>query len=124
MRIDPASGQQTGIGVAAYIAYEQVFGSRLQKAPGGSVTDTLDLMSCLLEKNLLTLHPRCTNLVTSLSEYKRAERAGEYIDKPAPDQLGIEDPVDALRYGVKSVFPEGRLDQRQFRSVHFNRLTS
>jgi Terminase large subunit, T4likevirus-type, N-terminal len=123
VRIDPASGQQTGIGVAAYVAYEQVFGSRkLEKSPGGSVTDTLDLMECLLERGLLTVHPRCANLIESFTDYKRAERAGEFIDKPEANQTGIEDCMDAFRYGIKSQFPEGRIEQRQFRQIRVSEL--
>jgi hypothetical protein len=108
VRIDPASSQRTGIGPAAYNAYERVFTSRkLAKAPGGKVVDMLDFIACLLEKQLLRIHPRCKHLIQSFREYKRAEIRGEFQNYPEENQVGIEDPMDALRYGIKSIFPAG-----------------
>lgn len=108
VRIDPASVAKTSIGPAAYEEYEKVFGSRkLAKAPGGIVADTLDLMECLLDQQLLIIHPRCTHLIDAFRNYRRLERGGELTNESAPDQSPCEDMMDAFRYGIRSVLPGG-----------------
>jgi phage terminase large subunit-like protein len=120
VRIDPASAARTSIGPAAFGEYERVFGSKLSKAPGGSVSDTLEMMEVLMDTNCLVIHPRCVRLIEAFQQYRRAERAGEFLNEPAESQSPAEDLIDSLRYGIKSQFPETRIAPvRDFRQKRF-----
>lgn len=121
IRLDPASVARTGVGPAAYGEFERVLGGRnFGKAPGGSVVDILDLMECLLDQGMLVIHPRCVHLIEAFQNYRRIERGGEFGGEPAPNQSPHEDMMDALRYGIKSQFPEGRIaPKRDFRQKRF-----
>lgn len=119
VRLDPASVARTGVGPAAYGEFENVFGSRaLSKAPRHSVADALDFMECLLDQGNLVIHPRCVSLIDAFKNYQRMFRDGEYLSDPANDQSPFEDMVDALRYGIRDRFPEGRAEQPNYRNVH------
>jgi phage terminase large subunit-like protein len=123
VRIDPASSAQTGIGVSAYSYYESVFGSRiLSRSPHHMVTDGLDQMEVLLDHGDLLLHPRATHTKGAFLNYVRASRGGEFLNEPAADQSPWEDSMDALRYGIRSRFPEGRVQQSKFRTVNVRSL--
>ena len=122
-RIDPASDQYTGIGVSAYAEYERVFGSRiLARSPRHLVVDGLDQVEVLLDQGNLLIHPRCADLKAAFQNYARAKRGGEYLNAPAPDQSPYEDSMDALRYGIRSRFPEGRVEQPALRFVNARRI--
>ena len=122
--IDPAADQHTGIGVSAYSEYERVFGSRiLSRSPRHLVVDGLDQMEVLLDQGNLLFHPRCTALKSGMQNYRRAQRGGEFLNKPADDQSPHEDMVDALRYGVRGRFPEGRIRPNNLRTINVSRLT-
>jgi hypothetical protein len=56
----------------------------------------------------LRIHPRCTALLRGLSNYRRARRGGQWQDYPEDPQHPHEDLVDALRGGLRAIFPEGR----------------
>lgn len=117
--IDPASSARSGLGPAAYGEYERALGSRLlSRSPAHRVVDGLDQMELLLDQDHLTIHPRCTHLKAGFQNYRRLERRGEYLDQPAPDQSPHEDVMDALRYGIRSRFPEGRPQQTTLRTIH------
>ena len=61
VRLDPAAVARTGIGPTAYGEFERVFGARnLAHWPRHRVADGLDQLEVLLDKDLLTIHPRCT----------------------------------------------------------------
>jgi hypothetical protein len=123
VRIDPASAARTGIGPSSYSEFERVFGSRiLARAPRHGVGDALDFMDALLCSGNLVIHPVCKDLIASFQNYRRKERAGVFLDEPAENQSPWEDPVDALRYGIRDRFPEGRAEQPKLRNVHFNKL--
>lgn len=122
--LDPhGSGATTGIGPSAYSEFERVFGSRrTSKAPGGSVIDGLDQMELLLDAGCLVIHPRCEHLKMAFQNYSRKELRGEFLDDPAPNQNPHVDMIDALRYGVRSKFPEGREQQKRFTQRHVGSL--
>ena len=108
VRLDPASGQQTSIGMAAFNAYQSVFGERItQRWPQHRVVDGLDFLELMLDRELLFIHPRCNWLIDAFVNYRRAEHAGIVQNKPADPQNPHEDLMDALRGGVRDVFPEG-----------------
>ncbi len=109
VRIDPAATANTGIGIAAYAEFERVFGSRfLARSPHHLVVDGLDQIEVLLDQGNLLIHPRCQDLKAAFQNYRRAQRGGEWLNQPAADQSPHEDSMDALRYGIRSRFPEGR----------------
>jgi phage terminase large subunit-like protein len=115
VRLDPASKAHTGIGVAAYHEYERVFGDKkTSKWPSHQVVDGLDLMEIMLEKGCLLIHPRCTHLIDAFKNYRREEKQGIVFNKPADPQNPHEDMMDALRGGIRDVFPEGRGAERNF----------
>jgi hypothetical protein len=123
VRIDPAATARTGIGPAAYGEYERVFGSRvLARAPYHLVVDGLDQMEVLLDRGDLLIHPRCVHLKEAFQNYARAQRGGEWLNYPADDQSPHEDWIDALRYGIRSRFPEGRAEQPVLYRTHASRM--
>jgi Terminase large subunit, T4likevirus-type, N-terminal len=121
VRIDPASGQRTGIGPAAFEEYTKAF-PRLARSPAHRVADGLDQMEVLLDRGNLLIHPRCAKLKEAFLTYRRAQRGDEWLNDPAGDQSPHEDLIDALRYGIRSRFPEGRVEQPHLKSVHITRL--
>lgn len=116
--IDPASSQRTSIGPAAYGEYERVFGSTvLDRSPSHRVVEGLDQMELMLDQGDLIIHPRCVHMKSAFQNYRRGERGGELLNQPAIDQSPYEDMMDALRYGIRSRFPEGRPQQTTMRQV-------
>lgn len=123
VRLDPAAKAQTGIGPSAYSEYEAVFGSRiLSKWPSHGVVDGLDQMEIMLDHDCLLVHPRCKALIESFQNYRRKEQAGVIINYPADNQSPHEDMMDALRGGVRDIFPEGRTLGPQLRTIHGSQI--
>jgi phage terminase large subunit-like protein len=124
VRLDPASSARTGIGPTAYGEFERVFGARvLARWPGHRVADGLDQLEVLLDRGLLTIHPRCTKLKAAFQNYARRRTGrGDWLDEPADPQHPHEDLMDALRGGVRDRFPEGRIERPTMRAVHAGRL--
>lgn len=121
--LDPNAVARSGLGPAAFGEFEAVFTSRLtSKAPLHSVLDGLDQLTCLLETGCLVIHPRCEHLIEAMQNYRRKSRGGILLDEPAESQSPAEDLCDALRYVVRSRFPEGRAEQPNYRRVHFREL--
>jgi phage terminase large subunit-like protein len=113
--IDPASSARTSIGPTALAEYQQVFGARfVNPSPGGSVTDGLDSIEAMLDRGDLIIHPRCLGLIDGFVNYARASRQGDHLDVPALNQSPYEDSIDALRYGIRGTWPEGRRPQPAF----------
>jgi hypothetical protein len=75
--IDPAAKARTSIGPAAMTEYERVFGRILNPAPGGNVAVGLDVITGLLERGDLVVHPRCTALIAGFQNYMREQRSGQ-----------------------------------------------
>jgi hypothetical protein len=119
VRLDPASKAHTGIGLAAYHEYGIVFGDRItSKWPSHKVVDGLDFMELMLDRGLLVIHSRCTQLIEAFVNYRRETKAGVVLDKPADPQNPHEDMMDALRGGIRDVFPHGRKPEGKFNWVH------
>jgi hypothetical protein len=122
VRLDPASGQRTGVGPVVYAEYERVFGRHLVAPwPRLPVVDGLNLIETLLGSESraaeLTIHPRCTHLIEAFKNYQRAQRGGEWLDDPVDPQHPHEDLMDALRGGLQDRFPDGRRPAPAFRVV-------
>ncbi len=113
VRLDPSASARTGIGPSAYGEFERIFGGeRLGHWPSHRVTDGLDQLERLLERDRLTIHPRCEQLKSAFLNYARRRTGrGDWLDVPADPQHPHEDLMDALRGGVRDRFPEVRLEQ-------------
>jgi hypothetical protein len=122
--IDPASSAQTSIGPSALAEYQRIFGERfVNPSPTAPVVDGLDAIEGLLDRGDLVIHPRCVGLIDGLRNYARQARGGQWLDVPALNQSPYEDSVDALRYGVRGTWPEGRRPEPQFaQRPHVSRL--
>jgi hypothetical protein len=121
--IDPASSARTSIGPTALAEYQRVFGARfVNMSPGGPVVDGLDTITGLLDRGDLVIHPRAAGLISGLQNYSRQARGGDWLDVPATNRSPFEDSVDALRYGVRGSWPEGRRPQPQLRRVHISKF--
>jgi Terminase large subunit, T4likevirus-type, N-terminal len=115
IRVDPASNARTSIGIAAYHEYAAVFGERLlAKWPSHGVVDGLDFIELLLDNGLLIIHPRCKDLISSFKNYKRETIGGVVAETPEENQHPHGDMMDALRGGIRDVFPEGRGIDRNY----------
>jgi hypothetical protein len=118
VRIDPASTARTGIGPSSYSEFERVFGSNiLSRTARHSVVDALDFIESLLYSGNLILHPRGKDLIASFQNYRRKERAGVFMGEPAENQSPWDDPIDALRYGIRDRFREGWAIEPSYRHV-------
>jgi hypothetical protein len=123
VRLDPAASAKTGVGPAAYGEYERIFGSRvLGRWPGHPVVDGLDQVEVLLDTGCLLIHPRCRHLIAAFQNYRRARRSGVILDHPEEPQNPHEDLMDALRGGIRDVFPEGRRVEPTLFPVRASRL--
>jgi hypothetical protein len=117
--IDPASSARTSIGLSALAEHRAVFGERIvNQSPPGTITDGLDLITGLLERQDLVINPACKGLIDGFRNYAREERSGQYLDIPKANQSPWEDPIDALRYAVRGHWPEGRRTPPSFRRIH------
>ena len=121
--IDPAADARSGLGPAAFSEYQRLFGHALSRSPYGLVVDGLDQIELLLETDCLIIHPRCADLKSAFLNYRRQQRGGEFLNKPVEGQSPAEDLVDALRYGIRARFPEGRPRDSGLRTGHASKFT-
>ena len=107
---DPAGKAQNPIGPTVLEEYARA-GLRLDPWPVKTVLDGLAKVESLvsLDPPLLTIHPRCTRLIGAFSNYRRARRQGQWIDRPEDPQHPHEDVLDALRGGLRLCYPQGRV---------------
>jgi hypothetical protein len=122
VRVDPAATARSSLGPAAYSEYERVFGPRLlARWPHHMVLDGLDTLELLLDGGNLLIHPRCIRLKEAFCNYRRRQRAGQWIDFPA-DGHPEEDLIDALRGGVRDALPDGNVLTPYRSRVHAARI--
>lgn len=109
---DPAGGSRTPIGPTVLGEYERAGLRGLRYWPRGSVADGLALVESFVQPadgpSRLLMHSRCTSLARALRSYRRARRGGQWQDYPEDPQHPHEDLMDALRGGLRALFPEGR----------------
>ena len=55
--------------------------------------------------------------IQAFQTYRRAERAGEFLDTPVDPQHPAEDLIDAIRGGIRDAMPEGRKAPPNLRTV-------
>lgn len=123
---DPAGRAATGVGPTVLGEYARA-GFRPDAWPSypGSVQDGLSLVESFVsvEPPGLLVHPRCARLIEAFANYKRAQRGGQWVDRPEDPQHPHEDLLDALRGGLQDKFPEGRRPAPVFRgSLSLNRF--
>lgn len=118
---DPAGTSRTGLGVTVIAEYERGGLRGLCEWPRGSVTEGLALVDSFAQpadgRPRLLLHPRCRALAAALRNYRRAKRGGQWQDYPEDPQHPHEDLVDALRGGLRALYPEGRRPQVNYSRV-------
>lgn len=110
---DPAGGARNPVGPTVMAEYERAGLRPLRRWPAGSVADGLALVESFVQPAegpaRLTLHPRCRETIRAFEGYRRARRAGQWQDYPEDPQHPHEDLIDALRGGLRVLYPEGRL---------------
>ncbi|MFO0955839.1 MAG: hypothetical protein U0800_00035 [Isosphaeraceae bacterium] len=109
---DPAGNYGNGTGLTILGEFQRAGLEKIQPWPTGLVADGLALVESFLQPAdgiaRLLIHPRCEKLIDAFRHYKRAKRDGQYLDRPQDPQHPAEDMLDALRGGLKNVYPQGR----------------
>ena len=109
---DPAGGARNPVGPTVFAEYERAGLRPLRRWPVGPIADGLALVDSFVSpadgKARLLVHPRCTATVRALRSYRRARRSGQWQDYPEDPQHPHEDLVDALRGGLRTLWPAGR----------------
>jgi hypothetical protein len=120
---DPTGRSNTAIGVSVYQEYARA-GLRIHSWPVKAVLDSLALLESFVSISPpeLMVHPRCQHLIEAFHNFKRARRAGQFIDKPIEPQHPYEDLIDALRGVIDDKYPEGRALQTRLIPVHASTL--
>jgi hypothetical protein len=112
---DPAGGSRNPVGPTVIGEFERVGLRPLQRWPYGSVADGLALVESFVDpaegRSRLTIHPRCLATIRAFQNYRRAKRAAQWQDYPEDPQHPHEELIDALRGGLRLIFPDGRLSQ-------------
>ncbi len=109
---DPAGKSRNAIGptVLAEYARSSVI---LDPWPLAKVADSLALLESFIAPSFgppqLLVHPRCDDLIRAFQCYRRAKKFGQWTDKPEDPQHPHEDLIDALRGGLRAMYPEGRI---------------
>ncbi len=81
--------------------------------PYGSVIDGLALLESFVDsadqRSKLRIHPRCVATIEAMENYRRAKRSGQWQGYPEDPQHPYEEQIDALRGGLRSLYPSGRV---------------
>ena len=112
---DPAGGSRNPVGPTVIAEYERAGIRPLRRWPLSSVADGLALVESFVNpadgRPRLRVHPRCVRMILAIANYRRAKRGGQWQDYPEDPQHPHEDLVDALRGGLRDLFPEGRVSR-------------
>ena len=123
---DPAGGARNAVGPTVIAEYERAGLRPMERWPLGSVADGLALVDSFVTPAdgtaRLIVHPRCTATIRALRAYRRAKRAGQWQEYPEDPQHPSEDLVDALRGGLRSLWPAGRTPDPGFRTMPARRV--
>jgi hypothetical protein len=108
---DPAGKAQNPIGPTVLEEYERA-GLSLTPWPITTVLDGLAKIESVVSiaPPRLTIHPRCTRLIEAFGNYRRAQRQGQWIDRPEDPQHPHEDLMDALRGGLMAELRGGPIE--------------
>ena len=109
---DPAGNSRNAVGPTVLAEYSRS-GLILNAWPLGRVADSLALLESFVSPSVgepqLVVHSRCESLIQAMQCYRRAKRAGQWLDRPDDPQHPYEDLVDALRGGLRAKYPGGRI---------------
>lgn len=123
---DPAGGARNPVGPTVIAEYERVGLRPLRRWPTGSVADGLALVESFVQpaegQPRLTVHPRCRDTIRAFEGYRRARRSGQWQDYPEDPQHPQEDLIDAVRGGLRVLFPEGRSSRVELPRVKAGRV--
>ena len=123
---DPAGGARNAVGPTVIAEYERAGLRPMERWPLGSVADGLALVDSFVTPASgpprLLVHPRCTATIRALRSYRRAKRAGQWQEYPEDPQHPSEDLVDAIRGGLRSLWPAGRTPDPGFRQMQASRV--
>lgn len=124
-KTDPAGNARNPIGATVLAEYGRAC-LHLDAWPLGKVADGLALLDSFITPAegppQLLVHPRCADLIQALRSYRRAKRGGQWLDRPEDPQHPHEDLVDALRGGLRAMYPEGRIPGSKLVRVQANRV--
>ena len=119
---DPAGGSRNPVGPTVIAEFERAGLRPLHRWPIGSIADGMALLESFVQPAdggaRLLIHPRCQAIARGLENYRRAKRGGQWQDYPEDPQHPHEDLVNALRGGLRSAYPEGRVPQSPLRLVN------
>ena len=102
---DPAGEHRNAIGETVERVYARA-GLPLEPwdTTNPKVSDSLTMVETLVSPidshPYLLVHPRCVHLVNAFRGYARAQRLGQWTDRPEDPQHPYEDLIDALRGGL------------------------
>lgn len=123
---DPSGGSRTPIGPTVLGELERGGLRGLRPWPRGTVADGLALVESFVQPSdgrpRLLLHPRCAALARAIRSYRRARRGGQWQDYPEDPQHPHEDLLDALRGGLRALYPEGRKPQADLPRIAARRI--
>jgi hypothetical protein len=123
---DPSGGSRNAIGPTVLAEYERGGLRDLKHWPRGSVVDGLALVESFLGpadgSARLLIHPRCEDTIRAFRAYARARRAGRWTAEPEDPQHPHEDLLDALRGGLRHVYPAGRVAAAKLPRVRASRI--
>jgi hypothetical protein len=122
---DPAGNSRNSSGSTVLTEYSRA-GLILNAWPLSKVADSLALLESFVSPSLgppqLIVHPRCQSLIQAMQCYRRAKRAGQWLDRPDDPQHPYEDLVDALRGGLRAHYPNGRVPKSNLSHVKASRI--
>ena len=122
--MDAAGRARTASGATVYIAMSKDkmahFGHP-EWWPFGSVVDGLALLESFVDsadqRSKLQIHPRCVATIEAMENYRRAKRSGQWQGYPEDPQHPYEEQIDALRGGLRSLYPSGRVSPTVYTRV-------